>query len=98
MEDHKAELGADGKPKTDSHGRLIPTAELTNVFVQEKQPGWGAEYGPEKRNGEWEYGWFLADGSVKPDAKFDRCFECHLKVAGDDYNYTLAAFLRDIKK
>ena len=41
MEDHKAKLGADGNPLMDSRGRFIPTTEVTNVFVQEKQPGWG---------------------------------------------------------
>ena len=49
MEDHKARLGAGEEPATDAEGRLVPTDEVTNVFVMEKQPGWGAEYPDDKR-------------------------------------------------
>jgi hypothetical protein len=43
MADHKARL--DGERRvTDAEGRLVPTDEVVNVFVMEKQPGWGAGY------------------------------------------------------
>jgi hypothetical protein len=97
MEDHRAELDAAGRPATSAAGDLVPTAEITNVFVQQKGAGWGAQYPAETRNGEWEYGWFLADGSPKADAKFDRCFACHKDVEAQDYNYTLSPFVAEIK-
>lgn len=97
MEDHPAKLDAAGTAVTSANGDFVPTAEVTNIFVQQKGRGWGAEYPAEKRNGEWEYGWFLADGSPKPDAKFDRCFECHKGVEAQDYNFTLSPFVGEVK-
>ena len=43
MEDHPAQLDADEEPVRDEDGRFLPTDEVTNVFIMEKQPGWGAE-------------------------------------------------------
>lgn len=97
MEDHLAQLDDAGAPVTNADGGFVPTAEIGNVFVQEKGRGWGADYPAETRNGEWEYGWFLADGSPKPDAKFGRCSECHKGVEDQDYNFTLSPFVDDVK-
>ena len=101
IEDHKAKLDAAGNPVTDARGRFIPTSEITNIFVQEKQPGWGAEYPAAKRNGEWEYSWFNAKGVLRTEAfvKFDNCFACHKENAEfDDYTFTFATFLGAINK
>jgi hypothetical protein len=97
MEDHGIELDDYGQAKLDSAGRFIATDEIRNIFVQEKQPGWGAQYAPEKRNGEWEYAWFRADGSRKLDANLDGCFNCHKSVAAMDYNFTFSPFVATIK-
>lgn len=97
MEDHPAKLDDQGAPMTTVDGGFVPTDEITNIFVQEKGPGWGKDYPAEARNGEWEYGWFMADGSPKPDATFDRCFECHKGVEDQDYNFTLSPFVTAIK-
>jgi len=98
MEDHKARLDAGEAPVVDAQGRFISTDEVTNVFVMEKQPGWGAEYPPEMRNGEWEYAWFLPDGARKADAQFDGCFACHMSRAGRDFTFTFAKYLIDTKR
>ncbi|NNE85750.1 MAG: cytochrome P460 family protein [Alphaproteobacteria bacterium] len=101
MEDHKAQLDAEGKPVTDARGRFVPTTELTNVFVMEKQPGWGAEYSEEQRNGEWEYAWYQPNGERKVGdfVKFEGCFACHKdNVADQDYNFTFAPFVAEMKK
>lgn len=97
MEDHLAEIGPDGKPVTDANGRFVPTAEVTNVFVQEKQPGWGEEYPPELRNGEWEYAWFEPSGAPKEGRTMEGCFECHAGAAGADYTFITAPFVERIK-
>ncbi|MBB3190733.1 cytochrome P460 family protein [Halomonas cerina] len=97
MEDHEAELNESGEPRRDADGRFIPTHEVTNVFVQEKQPGWGAEYAEDKRNGEWEYAWFRSDGSRRDDQSMDSCFECHRQVADQDFTFTTAPFITRIK-
>ena len=96
MEDHKAKLEGEEAVR-DTEGRLIPTDEIANIFIMEKQPGWGAEYPPEKRNGEWEYAWFLPDGSHKDDAKFDGCYGCHMSRAERDYTFTFAKYVLDGK-
>lgn len=98
MEDHQARLDAREEPVVDAQGRFISTDEVTNVFVMEKQPGWGAEYPPEMRNGEWEYAWFLPDGARKADATFDGCFSCHMNRAGRDFTFTFAKYVIDTKQ
>jgi hypothetical protein len=107
MQDNKAKLGPDGVPVKDALGRFVPTTEITNIFVQEKQPGWGTEYTAEKRNGEWEYAWFGPAGKPKtgdaahgydPKVNFDRCFACHKDQAeAHDYMYTLHDFIVSVK-
>lgn len=93
MEDHPVELDGE-EPVLDAQGRLVPTDEIRNVFVMEKQPGWGAEYPEELRNGEWEYARFLADGNRLADAQFTGCFECHKGQAEEDYTFSFYTYLR----
>jgi hypothetical protein len=97
MEDHKAKLDTSGQPVRDADGHFIASDEVIAVFVQEKRSGWGEEYPPEKRNGEWEYAWFNPDGSRKIDAKFDGCFSCHKSRAGRDYTFLFAKYVEDGK-
>lgn len=63
--------------------------ELFRYVVMEKRTGWGADYPPEKRNGEWEYQAFNADQSVNRSENLDRCFSCHKSQAQQDYVFTL---------
>lgn len=97
MEDRKARLKADGSPETDAEGRMVPTDEVTAVFLMEKRRGWGADYPPEKRNGEWEYAWFNPDGSRRAEARFDGCFACHKSRTGRDFTFTFAKTVLDRK-
>lgn len=93
MEDHKAVLEGETLV-TDANGRLVPTDEVTNIFVMAKAPGWGADYPEAVRNGEWEYARFLPDGSVKADATYDGCFECHKPQAAEDFTFSFYPHLR----
>jgi hypothetical protein len=79
MADTKARLAPDGTPLLDQQGRLIPEPGWIALGVQEKRPGWGAGYAPEKRNGEWEYARFLGDGR-RNDASVEACFTCHIQT------------------
>ena len=54
-----------------------------------KRTGWGAEYPPSLRNGEWEYAWFKADGTRHKRRDMKSCFGCHKRVAKADYLFTL---------
>jgi hemoglobin len=78
MEDHPVRLDAAGQPMRDQQDRLMPLNTVSGLFLQEKRLGWGVGYGPEKRNGEWEYARFNPDGSRHPGA-LDGCFACHLQ-------------------
>src|SRR5205085_1241100 len=72
----KAQLGADGNPTKDANGRFIK-GDLIGYTVMEKRAGWGAEYGPEIRNGEWEYQAFTGEKKVNEKANLTTCFGCH---------------------
>jgi hypothetical protein len=62
--------------------------KLFRYVVMEKRTGWGAEYPPEKRNGEWEYQSFRADKSVNNEENLDRCFSCHKSRERQDFVWT----------
>jgi hypothetical protein len=58
---YNVQLDARGNPMKDVDGRFIK-AEPKTFRVMEKRTGWVSEYPPSKRNGDWEYQAFLADG------------------------------------
>jgi hypothetical protein len=62
--------------------------KLFRYVVMEKRTGWGAQYPPQKRNGEWEYQAFKADKSVNDKEDLNRCFFCHKKEERQDFVYT----------
>jgi len=63
--------------------------ELFRYVVMEKRAGWGTQYPPEIRNGEWEYQAFDADKSVNKQETLTRCFSCHKSRQRDDFVFTL---------
>lgn len=62
--------------------------KLFRYVVMEKRTGWGADYPPEKRTGEWEFQAFNADRSVNRSENLDRCFACHRPQAARDFVFT----------
>lgn len=81
------------------NGRPIPSGtvitlvdyrdgKLFRYVVMEKRTGWGADYAPEKRNGEWEFQAFNADKSVNRNENLDRCFSCHKPNERQDFVFT----------
>jgi hypothetical protein len=95
MADKDAELDADGNPVIGPDGRFVPTGDFTNIFVMEKGAGWGADQPADMRNGDWDYAWFLPDGTLKADAKYDGCFSCHTYREERDFTFTYTKFLID---
>ncbi len=83
----KAKLDDQGDPSRDASGSLIK-GELSRYVVMEKRTGWGAEYPPEKRNGEWEFQSFNADMSVNHNENLNRCFSCHKPKEQQDFVFT----------
>ncbi len=88
MINYKAKLTADGQPEKDANGRFIKTNEIAGIAVMEKRAGWGVEYPPEMRNGEWEYQAFKADGSVNDKADLKTCFNCHKPLDKQDFVFS----------
>jgi hypothetical protein len=88
MEVYKAKLDAQQAPLKDAAGRFIKD-DLSGVFVMAKQTGWGADYPPELRNGEWEYARFLPDGSRHDKTDMTTCFQCHKPMSQQDFVFTL---------
>ena len=78
-----------GVPVKGPDGRFIKKDILAHT-VMEKRTGWGAEYPDTKRNGEWEYQAFNAQGLPNPKANIDACFQCHLPHAKQDFVISLA--------
>jgi hypothetical protein len=62
---------------------------LFRYVVMEKRTGWGAEYPPEIRNGEWEFQAFNADRSVNQNENLSRCFSCHKPREPQDFVFTI---------
>ena len=65
--------------------------QVFRYVVMEKRTGWGSEYPPEVRNGEWEFQAFNADKTVNGAENLERCFACHKSQAANDYVFTLDA-------
>jgi hypothetical protein len=97
MEDRDAAVDESGNLKRDNEGRLIPTDIVSNVFVMEKQKGWGEAFSASIRNGDWDYAWYLADGMPKADATFDGCFSCHLPRREKDFTFTYWTNVKEMK-
>jgi Cytochrome P460 len=85
--EYTAKLDDHGNPLRDASGRLI-TGEISRYIVMEKRTGWGAEYPPEIRNGEWEFQAFNADRSVNQNENLNRCFSCHKSRERQDFVLT----------
>ena len=87
---YKAQLDAAGAPVKDAKGRFVK-GDLVAYTVMQKQAGFGTEYPPELRNGDWEYAVFNAEGKLNDKANYKSCFECHKPHEKMDYVISLAA-------
>ncbi len=76
---------------------MVASDKVLTVFVQQKGRGWGESYPPEKRNGDWEYATFNADGTRRENAKYDACFSCHMPRAARDFTFTFVKWVIDGK-
>lgn len=88
MEVWTAKLDAEEKPVLGADGRRIKD-KLAMIAVMEKRRGWGAEYPPELRNGEWEYAAFDPATNARRQQSYNACFECHKPKADADFLFTL---------
>jgi plastocyanin len=86
---YKARLDGQGDPIKDANGRFVK-GDLIAYTVMEKRTGWGTEYPPELRNGEWEYAAFAGDGKLNEKANYKACFQCHKPHEKQDFVISLA--------
>jgi len=85
---YKAQLDAQGNPVKDTNGRFV-RGDLIGYGVMEKRTGWGTEYPPEVRNGEWEYQAFTAEKKINDKANLTGCFQCHKPLpSGQDFVFS----------
>jgi hypothetical protein len=87
MVKYRAKLDAEGNPLKGENGRFIKD-ELIGFSVMEKRTGWGTEYPPDIRNGEWEFQDFTADKRPNDKVNLAACFQCHKSQASKDYLFT----------
>jgi hypothetical protein len=85
---YAAQLDAQGNPVKDANGRFIKTSNIVGYTVMEKRAGWGAEYAPELRNGEWEYQAFTPAKAVNDKANLTACFQCHKPLDKQDFVFS----------
>jgi plastocyanin len=81
---YKAQVDGQGNPLKNDKGRFLK-GDLLGYAVMEKRAGWGAEYPPDLRNGEWEYAAFSADGKLNEKANYKGCFQCHKPHEKQDF-------------
>jgi plastocyanin len=86
---YKARVDAAGSPLKDANGRFLK-GDRIGIAVMEKRAGWGVEYPPDLRNGEWEYSAFTADGAFNDKANHTACFQCHKPHERQDFVISLA--------
>ncbi|MGG5890010.1 cytochrome P460 family protein [Falsiroseomonas sp. HC035] len=79
MADTRARVDAAGNPLLDQQGRFIAVPGWIALGVQQKEAGWGEGYGPEIRNGEWEYAAFDGTGARR-NIPMTSCFTCHINT------------------
>jgi hypothetical protein len=67
--------------------------EIEHYLVMEKRTGWGSQYSPEERTGEWEFQAFTPDKEVMEDGiggpAIGRCYTCHANQERDQYMNSL---------
>jgi hypothetical protein len=84
---YAALLTASGEMQKDANGRLIKGRPLA-VAVMEKRAGWGSDYVPQYRNGDWEYQAFAPDGKANDKANLFACFNCHKPLDKQDFVFS----------
>ena len=87
---YKAQVDAAGAPVKGPDGRFVK-GDMIGITVMEKRAGFGTEYPPELRNGDWEYAAFSPAGVLNDKANYKGCFECHKPHERQDFVISLAA-------
>ncbi|MGI9336531.1 MAG: cytochrome P460 family protein [Gammaproteobacteria bacterium] len=90
MHVYKAKLDAQNEPVVGSDG-FYEKDKLAGYAVMENRSGWGNEYPPELRNGDWSYAFFTPDKTHRAGINEAKCLACHQPLTGQDYMFSSAA-------
>lgn len=90
VEAFKAKLGADKKPVKGADGMYVAT-KLAGYTAMERRAGWGNDFPEILRNGDWQYGIFKPDQSLRAGRSQAACLACHKPHANISYVFTLKA-------
>jgi len=85
---YNVQQDSQGNPVAGANGRFVKT-DIRGYTAMEKRTGWGTEYAPEMRNGEWEYQAFTAAKAPNTNADLKTCFSCHKMQEKVDFLYSL---------
>lgn len=88
---YKAKKDKDGEVIESLLGRRIPGA-FALIAIMEKQAGWGAGFGPEHKNGDWDFAAFKPDGSVAVNKNLNDCRACHAPLTEMDHVFSVEHF------
>ncbi len=97
VEAFKAKLGPDKKPIVGADGFYVSVGRA-GFTAMERQAGWGDDFPDLIRNGNWHYGVFKADRSVRPGVNQATCLACHKPLANDSYLFSLKALQEVARK
>jgi len=84
---YRAKLDAQGNPLKHENRRFV-RGDLIGFSVMEKRTGWGTDYAPEFRTGDWEFQEFTADGRPNDKANLLGCMQCHRSQVKKDFLFT----------
>ncbi len=62
--------------------------EVFRYFVMQKGDGWGGDYDPARRTGDWQFQWFKPDRTINMSENTARCQSCHSSQASAEYLFT----------
>lgn len=88
VEAFRAKLGADKKPVMGAGG-LYAADKLAGYTAMARRAGWGNDLPDILRNGDWQYGLFKADRSLRQGRSQASCLACHKPLAKDSYVFTM---------
>ncbi len=69
-------------------------SKVFRYFVMEKKDGWGADFAPARRTGDWQFQHFKADKTINMSENTARCQSCHQSRDDEQFLYTLGDMKR----
>lgn len=63
-------------------------SKVFRYFVMEKRDGWGADFAPARRTGDWQFQHFTPDKTINMSENTARCQSCHQSREKDQHLFT----------